>query len=180
MGLPNKIVPEIEFKKSTGGNVGISLMVNANECGVKKSRKRRKADEKIIIETSNDPNLEMALALSASLAQKQSLLAPETSSSGIKTNQGSDLEQNTQQKESGELLNEMCVNNVDDKLPDVIMPTATCWWKKTSPVSRNKLLGSKKGCNRRQGKTKLELITDQERSTKISEEVARILTGPER
>ena len=180
MGLPNKIVPEIELKESAEANSGISLKVNSNQCNAKKSRKRRKADEKIIIETSNDPNLEMALALSASLAQKQSLVAPQTSSSGVKSNQDLDLEQNTFQKAKGEILNDICIDNADDKLPDVIMPTATCWWKKTSPLSKNKFLAPKKGCNRRQGKTKLELITNQERSTKISEEVAKILTGQER
>ena len=134
---------------------------------MKKPRKKRKPEERIIVESSNDPNLEIALALSASLAQNK----PCETTLDKKSYRHSNFEKQLSLDE-----NEI-KQKKDDQIPEIIMPTASCWWKKTSPVSQKQFMASRKGCNKRHGKTKLESITEHERSSKISEEVSKILIG---
>ena len=168
------MLPNLESNKNDTGNTGSSRNVNSDELIMKKARKKKKLD-KIIVQSSNDPNLEIALALSASLAQDK----PSLSSLDTKPNQDEKLDKQSMANESKTLPTSLC-SNKDDQIPDVIMPTASCWWKKTSPVSKKTFMSSKRGCNKRYGKTKLESISDIERSSKISEEVAKILSGSER
>ena len=167
------MLTNVESNRNDIGNVGSSRSVNSNELIMKKARKKKKPE--VIIQSSNDPNLEIALALSASLAQgKTSLSYVDT-----KPNEDEKLDKQSLANEDKNLPISLC-SNKDDQIPDVIMPTASCWWKKTSPVSKKPFMSSKRGCNKRYGKSKLESISDVERSSKISEEVAKILTGSER
>ena len=122
----------------------------------------------------------MALALSASLAQKKAHIEIKSEISDNKSDQCSNLENVPVPNEHINQLNCPSTNDKKDDIPDIIMPTASCWWKKTSPISTKQFIASKKGCNRKIGKTKLESMTDEERSSKISEEVARVLSGTER
>ena len=169
------MLTNVECNKTDIGNVGISRSANFNELIMKKARKKKKQDNKIIIQSSNDPNLEIALALSASLAQDK----PSLSSVDTKRNQDETSDNRLLANEDKNLPTSLCSNNEDQK-PDVIMPTASCWWKKTSPVSKKPCISSRRGCNKRHGKTKLELLSDKDRGSKISEEVAKILTVSER
>ena len=169
------MLTNVESNRNDIGNVGSSRSVNSDGLIMKKARKKKKTDNKIIIQSSNDPNLEIALALSASLAQDKTSL----SSEDAKPNQDEKLDKQSLANEDYNLPTSLCTNK-NDQIPDVIMPTASCWWKKTSPVSKKPLMSSKRGCNKRYGKSKLESISDMERSSKISEEVAKILTGSER
>ena len=177
LGLPSKVLPHAEPYAKDKIDSSNCQKENPAEGNVKKSKKKRKPDSKIVIESSNDPNLEMALALSASLAQKKALIEINREN---KSGQCSNLENVPVPNEHINELNCPSTNDKKDDIPDIIMPTASCWWKKTSPISAKQFIASKKGCNRKIGKTKLESITDEERSSKISEEVARILSGTER
>ena len=180
LGLPTKVLPHAEPYAKDKIDSSNCQKENPAEGNVKKSKKKRKPDSKIVIESSNDPNLEMALALSASLAQKKAHIEIKSEISDNKSDQCSNLENVPVPNENIYQLNCPSTNDKKDDIPDIIMPTASCWWKKTSPISTKQFIASKKGCNRKIGKTKLESMTDEERSSKISEEVARILSGTER
>ena len=110
----------------------------------------------------------MALALSASLAGSEKLAKTEefiTNSVG-----------NIEVKISREALSptdELNLKPEKNCVPDVIMPNASCWWKKPQPSLPPKQ--GKRMRNRTTGKTALELTSDVERNGKISERVAQIL-----
>ena len=152
-------------------NGKISSVTQTNSAHLKK---RRKPKEKVVVESSEDPNLEMALALSASLAQGSKLVNTED----WKIN----VVDNNECQSTTEIVTQGCNGNViskqDDicKVPDVIMPNASCWWKKPqSPISQKQSV-NKRTQNRKHGKTALEVTTDIVRNRQISEQVAHILT----
>ena len=144
-------------------------------------RKRSlKPKEKVILESSSDPNLEMALALSASLAiasrKERGIIGDDTVSGNdnkeVVAQESTESEVNGcgTLKESGDI----------GSVPDVIMASASSWWKKTlSPVSKKNGV-SKRMCGNKGGKTILQTRTDVERSCQISDQVAHILAESNR
>ena len=140
-------------------------------------RKCAKQSKTIITESSGDPNLEMALALSASLAQTEP--NPTIKNPELHNNNKQDIvASKSTEIHPKDMEKSKCKENID-KVPNVIMPDASCWWKKpTSPSNRNVI--AKRAYSRKKGPTKLELISDQERNSEISDKVAHILIANQR
>ena len=175
--MPTKLTAESEIHKGNQGTTS-NIKTSAAEKKLTNNKKRRKPAENVVIETSNDPNLEIALALSASLAQAKEPAGFTTlESDNVNKNELPDLGDNKALQENriyGPTTDDTCT------VPDVIMPNASCWWKKPiSPTSR-KAPVTKRGCNRKNGKTKLEFITNAERNLQIAEQVSHILAGANR
>ena len=120
----------------------------------------------------------MALALSASLAQtKECTVSNEIKSNRYDTNIHINLNESEPPNENKKLDSQ---TNSALKEPEIIMPNGSCWWKKPiSPVPKKQPV-PKRACNRKNGKTKLESITDAERNLQISEKVSKILSEPTR
>ena len=176
--MPQKPERNIETYETNHGKTGRNVKVSAIEKNPANNRKRRKPPEKLIVQSSNDPNLEMALALSASLAQtKECTLSTKIESNRNNKNIDINLSENEVPKEHPKVVSQ--TNDVF-KDSEINMPNASCWWKKPiSPVSK-KLSVPKRALNRKNGKTKLELITDADRNLQISEKVSKILSEPTR
>ena len=140
-------------------------------------RKCAKQSKTIITESSGDPNLEIALALSASLAQTEP--NPTITNPQLYNNNKQDVvaSKNTEIHPKN-IEKSKCKEN-SDKPPNVIMSDASCWWKKPmSPSNRN--VTTKRAYSRKKGPTKLELTSDQERNREISDKVAQILMANQR
>ena len=121
----------------------------------------------------------MALAISASLAQTKKCENVETLAlSSVQKKDFLEIKQPEMQHENPKLI-----SNGDNKfnVPDVIMPNASCWWKKPpSPLCKKQNVAKRTGGNRKNGKTKLELTTNAERNSQISDQVALLLGGSNR
>ena len=119
----------------------------------------------------------MALALSASLAQnKQKVQSGKIELESIDKDGPKYLSENKVSLDSRELHPE----DNTCKTADIIMPNASCWWKKPISPTQKNLPFPKRPCNRKYGKTKLESISDAERNLLISEKVSHILAGSSR
>ena len=139
------------------------------------SKRHAKSKEKVIVESSNDQNLEMALALSASLALASKEEASIIDDRTVNRNHNKELGVT----KSTEPEDDVCTNLKGDReipsVPDVIMASASSWWKKPlSPVSKKNGV-PKRTWNNKGAKTILQTTTDTERNRQISDRVAHIL-----
>ena len=157
-----------------GTTVG-TARAHISSAKVIQSKRHLKPKEKVIVESSSDPNLEMALALSASLAIASREEAAIIDDRTVNRNHNKELGM----LESTEPEVNVCANLKGGRdipsVPDVIMASASSWWKKTlSPVSKKsgvpKRIWDNKGA-----KTILQTTTDTERNRQISDRVAHIL-----
>ena len=167
-------VPKLTETNLTN-NRKLATVSNAGKVQTHK-RKCAKQSKTIITESSGDPNLEIALALSASLAQTEP--NPTIKNPELHNNKQDIVASKSTEIHPKDMEKSKCKENID-KVPNVIMPDASCWWKKpTSPSNRNVI--TKRAYSRKRGPTKLELTSDQERNREISDKVAQILLANQR
>ena len=160
-------LPAVPPKISPGGGGG--AVINGDGLGAERetSRPAAKSRKTPIATGVSDPGLEMALALSASLAQCKA-----------------EAEEVAQKKES-EILGMASVGegpstwqeNAPARPPEIIMPNAAAWPIKMPPSGIDPR--PKKGPKNCKAKTQLQVRSEEERNRVISERVAEILTSDE-